>query len=60
MVMALIYSMVGEYEKAIEQLEYLMTIEAWCSAEYIEVEPYFEPLRKFTRFQNLITKYKKN
>ena len=58
MVMAQIYTIVGEYELAIDELEYLLSIPAWCSAEYLEADPIFAPLRDNPRFIALIAKYK--
>ncbi|KAA3634889.1 MAG: hypothetical protein DWP97_05940 [Calditrichaeota bacterium] len=57
MVMALIYTIVGEYELAIDELEYALSIPAWCSPEYLRGDPLFEPLQKIPRFQQLLDRY---
>ena len=57
MVMAMIYTIVGEYEKAIDELEYVLSIPAWVSAKYLMADPLFAPLYDKLRFQKLIAKY---
>ena len=58
MVMATIYTIVGEYELAIDELEYLLSIPAWCTAKYLTADPIFAPLYDMPRFIELIGKYK--
>ena len=52
---------VGEYEKAIEQLEYLMSIPAGqdLSLNSLKLGPGYEPIRDHPRFKRLIEKYSK-
>jgi hypothetical protein len=57
MVMATIYTIVGEYELAIDELEYALSIPAWCSPEYLKADPIFAPLYDIPRFQKVIEKY---
>ncbi len=57
MVMAMIYTIVGEYDKAIDELEYVLSIPAWCSAKYLMADPIFAPLYDNPRFQEMIVKY---
>lgn len=49
-----IYVMVGEYEAAIDKLEYLLSIPSLKSAELLSVDPLYEPLRAHPRFQALL------
>ena len=57
MVMAQIYTIVGEYELAIDELEYSLSIPSWCSAEYLKADPIYDPLENIPRFKELLRKY---
>jgi tetratricopeptide (TPR) repeat protein len=54
--LAVIYSVVGEYDEAIEQLEYLLSIP--CGNNYsvsmLRLNPVWDPLRENPRFQRLL------
>jgi tetratricopeptide (TPR) repeat protein len=52
--LALIYTMVGDHEAAINKLEFLLSIPSWISANWIEMDIRYEPLRAHTRFQDLL------
>jgi TolB-like protein len=52
--LARIYVMVGEHEAAIDQIEYLLSIPAPISAALLRVDPFWDPLRSYARFQALI------
>jgi len=52
--LAQIYTIVGEPDAAIDQLEYLATIPSWFSANRIRVSPELAELRGDPRFQRLI------
>jgi len=56
---ALIYTLIGEYEDAIDQLEYLMSIPSGSiiSVRSLRLWPYWDPLRDHPRFQQLLEKY---
>ena len=58
MVMAQTYTIVGEYDKAIDGLEYLMTIPAWVTPQLLTGDPLYKPLWDLPRFKALIEKYK--
>lgn len=57
--MATIYTIVGEPEKAIEELEIVLSNPAWISVEYLKADPIFEPLHQNPRFLALLDKYSK-
>ena len=52
--LARIYIMVGEPEKAIDQLEPLLGMPYYLSPAWLRVDPTFDPLRKNPRFQKLV------
>jgi TolB-like protein/tetratricopeptide (TPR) repeat protein len=52
--LARIYMLVGEPEKALDQLEPLLKIPYWLSPGWLKIDPNFDPLRKNPRFQKLV------
>jgi hypothetical protein len=57
MVMAQIYTMVGEYDKALDELDYLMSIPSLCSSAFLRADPIFTPLQNLPRFNAIVAKY---
>jgi TolB-like protein/tRNA A-37 threonylcarbamoyl transferase component Bud32/Flp pilus assembly protein TadD len=55
--LAAIYTEVGEYEKATEKLEYLLTIPGDLSVNLLRIDPVWDPLRDHPRFQRLLDEY---
>ena len=49
-----IYMLVGEPEKALDQLEPLLKIPCYLSPGWLKIDPNFDPLRKNSRFQKLV------
>ena len=52
--LALVYLMVGEYDAALDQIEYLLSIPSWVSVSLLRLDPRYDPLRKLPRFQKLL------
>lgn len=57
MVMAQIYAITGQYDKAIDKLEFTLSIEAWSTPEYIKADPIYAPLLEIPRFQDILRRY---
>jgi len=52
--LARIYILVGEPDKALDQLEPLLKIPYYLSPGWLRIDPAFDPLRKLPRFQKLV------
>jgi len=52
--LALIYVMVGEFDKAIDQLEILLSGSGWLSIPLLRLDPVWSPLREHPRFKKLL------
>jgi len=52
--LARIYILVGEQEKALDQLAQLLQIPYFLSAGWLRIDPNFDPLRNNPRFQKLV------
>ena len=51
--LARVYTMVGEYDKAFDLIEHLLSIPGELSVALLRVEPTWAPLRNLPRFQRL-------
>ncbi len=52
--LAQIYTMVGEYNLAIDQIEYLLSIPGNLSIPLLRIDPKWDPLRENPRFKKLL------
>jgi serine/threonine-protein kinase len=52
--LARIYVMVGEYDLAIDQLEFILSIPSKLSIPLLRIDPTWDPLRNNSRFQKLL------
>jgi len=59
MVMAIVYALVGEYESAIDELAFLLSIPAWCTPIQLRTDPIFAPLQDIPRFKQLLKQYER-
>ncbi|UCC83054.1 MAG: hypothetical protein JSW46_19215, partial [Gemmatimonadota bacterium] len=55
--LAQIHVMVGDYEAAIDLLDYLLSIPSYVSVPYLRLHPMWDPLHDHPRFQALLEKY---
>ena len=55
--LAKIYTMVGEYDAALDEIEYLLSIPSGNSVPWLRLDPIWDPLRDHPRFQALLEKY---
>ena len=58
--LARIYVMVEEYELAVEQLDYLLSIPGILSTKLLQLDPKWKSLWDHPEFQKLIEKYSDN
>ena len=52
--LAQIYTMVGDYDRAVKWLEYLLSIPSRLSKVLLRIDPTWDPLRNHPRFQKLV------
>ncbi|MCI0614235.1 hypothetical protein L0244_14710 [bacterium] len=58
--LAIVYVMVGEYEAAMDKIEYLLSIptgRAVFSVPMLRIDPTWDPLRSHPRFRKILEKY---
>lgn len=55
--LAAIYTMVGEYEAALDQIEHLLSVPCRFSVQLLRLDPQWGPLRDHPRFQRLLEEF---
>jgi hypothetical protein len=48
------YTLFGEHEAAIDELEHVLSIHSWISEWFIRLDPRWDPLRDHPRFKKLV------
>jgi hypothetical protein len=56
--LAVIYTMIGNTNDAINTLEQLLNMPSWMSVQRLRIEAVWNPLRGNPRFQNLLSENK--
>jgi serine/threonine protein kinase/tetratricopeptide (TPR) repeat protein len=56
--LAQIYTIVGEYDAAVDQLEILLSVPSYVSVHSLRLDPVWDPLRDHPRFQLLLEENK--
>jgi TolB-like protein len=56
--LAQVYVMVGEYDKALDQIEFLLSTPGELSVPLLNLDPVWAPLRSLPRFRQLSARYK--
>lgn len=57
--LAEIYTMVGEYDLALDQMDTLLSIPSWFSVQILLLDPAWDPLRALPRYKQIVAKYSK-
>jgi tetratricopeptide (TPR) repeat protein len=55
--LAHIYTILGEYDSALDQIEYLLDNPSWVSHAWLEKDPRWRPLRHLPRYEALIEEH---
>jgi tetratricopeptide (TPR) repeat protein len=58
--LALIYTIIGDYEAALDQIEYLLSIPGYMSPGWLSLDPRWDRLKNLPRYQQIMQEYKKN
>ncbi len=51
--LALIYLLIGDYDSALDQVEFLLSVHSWISIPFLENNPYWRRLQGHPRYQEL-------
>ncbi|MCJ7446514.1 MAG: hypothetical protein MUO72_02355 [Bacteroidales bacterium] len=54
-----IYIITGNYDLALDKIEYLFSIPSWLSVESLTIDPLFDNIRRLPRFQKIIKNARK-
>jgi tetratricopeptide (TPR) repeat protein len=54
---AFVFAMTGEYDKALDRIEYLLEIPSWFSIHLLRIDPRWDPLRHYPRYKTILEKY---
>ncbi|MGB5754571.1 MAG: tetratricopeptide repeat protein, partial [Thermoanaerobaculia bacterium] len=56
--LARIYTMVGEYDQALEQIDRFLSLPNWTTAEWIDIDPRYDALRQHPRYEEVLGKHR--
>ena len=57
--MAYIHVILGDYDRALDRLEEVLSVPAYFSSAKMQADPLLAPLRSHPRFQALLEKYER-
>ncbi len=57
MVMAIIFTKCGQYDKALDELEVLLSQETGAAVNDFKMNNHLDPLRELPRYQEMMKKY---
>ena len=52
-----VYIRIGEYDRAIEQIDYVLSIPSHLSLGRIKLDPLYDPIRNYPKFKEVLEKY---
>ena len=55
--LALIYTLCGDYDNALKQIDYLLSNQTWFSVNQLKLDPLYDPLRNLPGYKEIIKKY---
>ena len=58
--MAIIYTLLGDYDKALEKIDFILSIPGAFSVNVLKLDPLYDPLRNLSEYKAIITKYSSN
>jgi tetratricopeptide (TPR) repeat protein len=58
--LAIIYIMIGDYDAALDQIEFMLSVDSWMTFPYLEINPYWERLEEHPRYKSLAEKHSYN
>ena len=58
--MAIIYTLLGDYDKALEKINFILSIPGAFSVNVLKLDPLYDPLRNLSEYKAIITKYSSN
>jgi serine/threonine-protein kinase len=56
--LARIYTMAGEYDAALDQIEELLSMPSWLSVPLLKIAPWWDPLRDHPRYQEIVREHR--
>jgi serine/threonine-protein kinase len=55
--LAEVYCRVGEYDKALDEIDHLLSIPSWFSVHELKISPWYDPVRNLPRYKQIVEKY---